>query len=48
MGVLDGLREGGRAVGVVSHVGDLRSRISHQVVVTKSATGSAVEVRTTA
>ncbi|KAB7743011.1 AAA family ATPase [Nostocoides sp. F2B08] len=45
LGVLDGLREGGRAVGVVSHVGDLRSRITHQVVVTKTATGSAVEVR---
>ena len=45
LGVLDGLREGGRAVGVVSHVGDLRARISHQVVVTKSASGSAVEVR---
>lgn len=45
LGVLDGLREGGRAVGVVSHVGDLRSRISHQVVVTKSAAGSTVDVR---
>ena len=45
LGVLDGLREGGRAVGVVSHVGDLRDRISHQVVVTKSASGSVVEVR---
>jgi DNA repair protein SbcC/Rad50 len=48
MGVLDGLREGGRAVGVVSHVPDLRSRISHQVVVEKTATGSDVTVRTVA
>lgn len=48
MGVLDGLREGGRAVGVVSHVADLRSRISHQVVVEKTATGSDVTVRTVA
>ncbi|MCA1780929.1 MAG: SMC family ATPase [Intrasporangiaceae bacterium] len=48
MGVLDGLREGGRAVGVVSHVPDLRTRISHQVVVEKTATGSEVSVRTVA
>lgn len=44
--VLDGLREGGRAVGVVSHVHDLRSRITHQVVVEKQTTGSTVHVRT--
>ncbi len=44
--VLDGLREGGRAVGVVSHVADLRHRIPYQAVVHKSATGSTVEVRT--
>ena len=43
--VLDGLREGGRAVGVVSHVADLRARIPHQVVVTKGAAGSSVAVR---
>ncbi|WP_353611975.1 SbcC/MukB-like Walker B domain-containing protein [Nostocoides sp. Soil756] len=43
--VLDGLREGGRAVGVVSHVADLRARIPHQVVVTKGTAGSAVAVR---
>lgn len=45
MGVLDALREGGRAVGVVSHVADLRTRITHQVVVRKSASGSQAEVR---
>ena len=43
--VLDGLREGGRAVGVVSHVADLRTRITHQAVVHKGAGGSTVEVR---
>ncbi len=43
--VLDGLREGGRAVGVVSHVADLRARVTHQAVVTKGASGSTVEVR---
>ncbi|NHI18448.1 SMC family ATPase [Phycicoccus endophyticus] len=45
VGVLDGLREGGRAVGVVSHVPDLRARIGHQVVVTKGSAGSTVAVR---
>ena len=44
--VLDSLREGGRAVGVVSHVADLRTRITHQAVVHKGASGSTVEVRT--
>jgi exonuclease SbcC len=43
--VLDGLREGGRAVGVVSHVADLRTRITHQAVVHKGPNGSTVEVR---
>ncbi|MFQ6172404.1 AAA family ATPase [Oryzobacter sp. R7] len=43
--VLDGLREGGRAVGVVSHVADLRARVPHQVVVHKGTDGSHVEVR---
>jgi exonuclease SbcC len=47
MTVLDGLREGGRAVGVVSHVAELRTRIPHQVVVSKSERGSTVQVRTT-
>ncbi len=46
LGVLDGLREGGRAVGVVSHVADLRTRIPYQAVVHKSTAGSTVEVRT--
>ena len=42
--VLDGLREGGRAVGVVSHVAELRSRIPAQIVVDKSERGSQVRL----
>jgi len=42
--VLDGLREGGRAVGVVSHVSDLRTRIPAQISVSKQQTGSSVRV----
>jgi exonuclease SbcC len=48
MGVLDGLREGGRAVGVVSHVAELRSRIPCQVTVHKTESGSTVRVSTAA
>jgi exonuclease SbcC len=44
MEVLDGLREGGRAVGVVSHVAELRSRIPSQVIVSKSERGSTVRL----
>ena len=42
MGVLDALREGGRAVGIVSHVADLRQRIGAQVMVEKSPAGSRI------
>ncbi len=42
MSVLDTLRDGGRAVGVVSHVADLRTRIPRQVKVTKTPHGSSV------
>ncbi|MFF1672068.1 AAA family ATPase [Nocardiopsis flavescens] len=38
--VLDRLRDGGRAVGVVSHVADLRHRITGQLKVVKTAAGS--------
>ncbi|OOC52927.1 MULTISPECIES: AAA family ATPase [Nocardiopsis] len=41
--VLDRLRDGGRAVGVVSHVADLRQRVSTRLRVVKSASGSRVE-----
>jgi DNA repair protein SbcC/Rad50 len=44
MNVLDGLRAGGRLVGIVSHVTELRQRIPARVHVRKSRTGSHVEV----
>ncbi|TMR01161.1 SMC family ATPase [Actinomadura soli] len=44
MDVLDGLRDGGRAVGVVSHVAELRARIPAQLRVTKNRAGSTAEV----
>ena len=44
MAVLDSLREGGRAVGVVSHVAELRSRIPCQITVDKTESGSTVRV----
>ncbi|MFD0404934.1 AAA family ATPase [Kitasatospora sp. NPDC127116] len=40
MDVLDGLRERDRAVGIVSHVADLRSRIPAQLLVRKGRRGS--------
>jgi exonuclease SbcC len=46
MTVLDGLREGGRMVGIVSHVAELRQRIPAQVRVHKGHTGSHLSVRT--
>ena len=42
MDVLDGLREGGRVVGLVSHVAELRQRIPAQVRVHKGRRGSTV------
>jgi exonuclease SbcC len=42
MAVLDDLREGGRAVGVVSHVADLRQRIPTQLRVDKTRHGSSL------
>ena len=46
MTVLDGLREGGRMVGIVSHVAELRQRIPAQVQVRKGQAGSHLTVRT--
>ena len=43
---LDDLRAGGRAVGVVSHVSELRNRIPTQLHVDKRRNGSVVAVRT--
>jgi len=42
MAVLDTLREGGRAVGIVSHVSELRTRIPHQLQVLKLQAGSRI------
>ncbi|HET6151485.1 MAG TPA: SMC family ATPase [Marmoricola sp.] len=42
MDTLDSLRDGGRVVGLVSHVPELRSRISTQLEVVKGRTGSTV------
>ncbi len=44
MDVLDGLREGGRVVGLVSHVAELRARIPAQVHVRKTRRGSSVSL----
>ncbi|GLY18475.1 hypothetical protein Kisp01_54890 [Kineosporia sp. NBRC 101677] len=44
MDVLDGLRSGGRAVGLVSHVADLRDRIPAQLEVVKGRDGSHLRV----
>ncbi len=42
---LDSLRDGGRVVGVVSHVAEMRDRIPTQLVLAKSRRGSTVSVR---
>jgi exonuclease SbcC len=44
MNVLDDLREGGRCVGIVSHVAELRQRIPAQLRVRKTPSGSSVAV----
>jgi DNA repair protein SbcC/Rad50 len=44
MDVLDGLRDGGRAVGIVSHVAELRARIPAQLRVTKERSGSTARI----
>ncbi len=48
MAVLDTLREGGRAVGIVSHVTELRSRIPQQLQVVKARSGSRIVVSSSA
>lgn len=40
MSVLDDLRAGGRSVGLISHVEDLKTRITTQLMVTRTAHGS--------
>lgn len=44
MDVLDGLRERDRAVGIVSHVADLRQRIPTQLLVRKARQGSTLQL----
>ncbi|MBZ5738949.1 AAA family ATPase [Nocardioides mangrovi] len=44
MDTLDSLRDGGRVVGVVSHVAEMRDRIPTQLLVAKSRTGSTVTI----
>ncbi|MDH6133495.1 exonuclease SbcC [Kitasatospora sp. MAA4] len=44
MDVLDGLRERDRAVGIVSHVADLRQRIPAQLLVRKGRHGSTLQL----
>jgi exonuclease SbcC len=42
LAVLDGLRDGGRAIGIVSHVAELRQRIPAQLRIEKSRSGSRI------
>lgn len=44
MDTLDSLRDGGRVVGVVSHVAEMRDRIPTQLLVGKSRAGSTVTI----
>ncbi|GAB4099693.1 SMC family ATPase [Sinomonas halotolerans] len=44
MDAIEGLRAGGRVVGLVSHVGELKQRIGAQIRVTKGRAGSRVEL----
>lgn len=46
MDTLDSLREGGRVVGVVSHVAEMRDRITTRLQVSKHRTGSTLTVLT--
>jgi exonuclease SbcC len=45
MGVIDDLREGGRIIGVVSHVEEMRQRIPTRLHVVRGHLGSRLEVR---
>ncbi|MFH5877944.1 SbcC/MukB-like Walker B domain-containing protein [Arthrobacter sp. NA-172] len=44
MDALEGLRDGGRVVGLVSHVAEMKQRISSQLQVIKTRTGSTVRI----
>jgi exonuclease SbcC len=45
MDILDGLRSGGRLVGVISHVSSMRARIPAQLVVKRGRQGSTISTR---
>ena len=47
MDVLDELRDGGRLVGLVSHVSELKQRVPTQLRVIKTSTGSTVATSAT-
>ena len=42
MDALEGLRDGGRVVGLVSHVAEMKQRIGAQLQITKGRNGSSV------
>ncbi|MET1066091.1 MAG: SbcC/MukB-like Walker B domain-containing protein, partial [Arthrobacter sp.] len=44
MDALEGLRDGGRVVGLVSHVGEMKQRISTQLQVVKGRNGSSLHI----
>ncbi|WP_442545476.1 AAA family ATPase [Arthrobacter sp. KN11-1C] len=44
MDALEGLRDGGRVVGLVSHVAEMKQRIGSQLQVTKNRNGSTVRI----
>ncbi|NUT70150.1 AAA family ATPase [Pseudarthrobacter sp. C4D7] len=44
MDALEGLRDGGRVVGLVSHVAEMKQRISTQLQVVKSRNGSTLQI----
>ena len=44
MDALEGLRDGGRVVGLVSHVGEMKQRIGTQLQVVKGRNGSALHI----
>ena len=44
MGVLDDLRRGGRVVGLISHVEELRTRITSRLEVVSGRDGSRIAV----
>jgi exonuclease SbcC len=43
MGMLDNLRDGGRVIGIVSHVAELRQRIPTQLQILKGRHGSSIQ-----